>query len=433
MKLKLTRGGAFAVAALIAVWMAAGCSKQAPAGDSAAESVAPEFHCPMHPTYTSQRMGDCPICGMRLVPIKDGGVSTPLRGDAVPGRVAIMVPAEKRQLIGLATGVAERRALTETIRAVGVVAHDERRYFRVAPRFAGWVQSLSVNFIGQQVEKGGPLFTVYSPELFTAQNEYLAAWQNSRQLTNTVQVASTPAKSLLDSARRRLLLLQVSEEEVRKLEQTGEPSAELQVRSPASGHVVAKNAVEGQAFQAGETLYEIADLDHLWVLAYLFEYELGLIKPGQPATVTFQNLGNKTFETKVAFISPHIDPQTRRGEVRLEIQNEGQTVRPDMWGNVEFKIELGEVLAIPSSAVIDTGTRVIAFVDGKDQHLEPREVRLGSRTDEYVQVIKGVESGERVVSRALFLIDSESQLKAAIAGMAQPGASGTSAPAHGSH
>jgi Cu(I)/Ag(I) efflux system membrane fusion protein len=379
----------------------------------------------MHPTYTSDRAGDCPICGMRLVPIKDDGAAPSTAfGPVVPGRTAIVITPEKRQAIGVTFSTVEKRKLTQTLRLPGTVDHDETRSARISPRFGGWVRSLQVNFTGQEVTKGDPLFTVYSPELFASENEYLLAFQNNRRLTNS-PTAELGSHHLLESARRRLELLGIDEAEIRHIETTGRASEELQIHAPLSGHVTAKTAVAGKSFMSGETLYEIAELSHLWLRAFVFESELSRVRVGQEARVIFPYLAHQTVTSLVAFINPHIDPQTRRGEVRLELSNPDHTFRPDMWAEVEIDTESAELLSVPASAVIDTGTRYIAFVEGADNHLEPRELKLGARTDDYYEVLEGAKEGERVVSRALFLVDSESQLKAALAGM-DSGA----APAH---
>jgi Cu(I)/Ag(I) efflux system membrane fusion protein len=298
------------------------------------------------------------------------------------------------------------------------VEHNESTLTRIAPRFGGWVRQLYVNYTGQEVKQGQPLFTAYSPELFTTENEYVLAYQNVRRLTNSSSGEQQAARELVDSARRRLELLQLGEEEIRALEQRGTASDEVLFRAPTTGHVLSKTAVEGKSFMAGETMYEIGDLGQLWLRASVFEFELPYIQVGQKATVAFPYLGNREFESQVTFIYPHIDPQSRRAEIRLELANTNHLLRPDMWANVEIKAEMGEGLAIPASAVIDTGTRFLAFVDGPDQHLEPRELKLGARGEDYVQVLEGLTAGEKVVTRALFLVDSESQLKAAIAAMA---------------
>lgn len=403
----------FILLGAVAILAIMGCGKVG--HEPGTSASAAKYHCPMHPTYVSDRPGDCPICGMKLVSIGDdhGGATS----NSIPGRVSISLSPEKRQLIGLTTSLVERRNLARTLRNVGSVAHDETRFARIAPRFGGWVRSLQVNYTGQRVEQGQPLFTVYSPELFTAENDYLLALRNYRSLTNGPAAQNDSAKHLLDSARRRLELQQVGNEEIRALDAGGKPNDGLQIRSPLSGHVITKNALEGQAFAAGETLYEIADLMRLWVRASVNEYDLPQIKLGQTARVIFPNLNNREFDTTVAFIYPHVDPQTRRAEVRLELDNPRHELKPDMWANVEIEVDLGEVLAVPASALIDTGTRYVAFVEGENHHLEPRDVKIGAKTDDYWEVVDGLKAGEKVVNRALFLVDSESQLKAAISGM----------------
>lgn len=469
---------ALTIAGLLAI--AAGCSRSGGGHEVHGDARAkPQYHCPMHPTYVSSRPGDCPICNMKLVPIKEDKMApaktSPTRhyqpkvGDyfctmqcpgsitnqpgtcpecgmklvlmdeeqaremaaqeepvvhvkPVPGRISISLSADKRQMIGLTLAPVEKRHLTNHVRATAVVMHDETRYARIAPRFGGWVRKLHVNFTGAHVQKGQPLFAVYSPELFSTENEYLIAWRGLQQLRPDAPADQRQsAINLLNSVRRRLELWEIGTDEIRALEQRGTPSDELLFRAPFSGHVVAKTAVEGKAFMAGESLYEIADLSHLWIDAWIFESDLALMQTGLTAKVTFPYLANKTFTAPITFIYPHIDPQTRRARVRLELDNPEGLLRPDMWASVEVHIPLGEKLLIPTSAVIDTGLRFVAFVDGEDEHLQPRELKVGFKTDDYYEVLEGVKEGEKVVTRALFLVDSESQLKAAIAGMGAAG------------
>ena len=420
----------FTLAALLA--LVAGCSR-APdthnhadaTAPAAAETpaAAPKYHCPMHPTYVSDRPGDCPICGMSLMPIKTVTQPADAHGHAaVPGRAAIELGADKRQLIGLTLVPVERRALDQTVRAVAVVAHDETRTSRIAPRFGGWVRQLHVAFTGAAVAQGAPLLTVYSPEVYAAQNDYLVAWRALRQLpADAPAVRRSAAAALLDAARARLELWELDTAELRALEERDAPNAELLIRSPRDGHVLTKQAVEGKAFMAGDTLYEIADLSHLWLQARVAEADLPLLAVGQEALVTFASPALPAFTAPVTFIDPHIDPVTRRGTVRLETDNPEHRLRPDLWAEVEIEIPLGEKLVVPAAAVIDTGKRHIAFVAGADDRLEPRVVKLGARTSEFLEVRDGLAAGERVVSRALFLVDSESQLQAALAGMGAAG------------
>lgn len=399
----------------------AGCGKKESATASAGGA---KYFCPMHPTYTSDRPGDCPICNMKLVPVKSPDAMkahTEGAGGSIPGRVSIDITPEKQQMIGVQTSTAETRELSGTIHATAVVQHDERRLTRITPRFAGWLRDLKVNYTGQVVEKGQPLFTVYSPELFSTEREYLLALQQTQKLKDASVDVKQSAERLLEAARKRLELWQISPADIQAIADRGTPADELVFRSPVGGHVISKTAVEGKSFMTGETLYEIADLGHLWVRASIFESDLAEINVGQKARVVFPQLGDKSIESTVSFIYPHIDPQTRRGEIRIEIENPDLVFKPDMWVEVQVEVTQPIALVIPASAVIDTGVRHVAFVDKGEGKFEPREVKIGAKTDEYYQVLSGVEPGERVVTRALFLVDSESQLKAAISGMSTSG------------
>jgi RND family efflux transporter MFP subunit len=470
------------MSALLAVGGAglAGCNRSGDGHEGHSGAQAKQrYHCPMHPTYVVDKPGDCPICGMKLVPIKGdkaaakpaaaatddkfpqvkvGQYYCPMGAEhvqdqpgkcpkcgmnlvekkeapagheghtasaaeaSVPGRISISLSPDKRQMIGLTLAKVEKRDLMQTVRTTAVVMHDETRYARIAPRFSGWVRKLHVNFTGAPVVKGQPLFTAYSPELFSTENEYLIAWRSLRQLKADASADQrNSATNLLNSARRRLELWEIGEAEIRALEQRGTPGDEMLFRAPFAGHVVAKMAVEGKAFMAGESLYEVADLSHLWLDAWVFESDMPLMKLGLQATIMFSSLGNKTFTAPITFLYPHIEPQTRRGRVRLELGNPDHLLRPDMWASVAIQVRLGPKVLIPASAVIDTGLRFVAFVDGEDEHLQPRELKVGAKTDDYYEVLHGVKEGEKVVTRALFLVDSESQLKAAIAGMGEAG------------
>lgn len=380
---------------------------------------ATKYHCPMHPNYISDKPGDCPICGMKLVPIE---TSAHAGHTDVPGRVTILVSPDRQQQIGVTTAIVQRRELARTIRTAAVVEHDETRVAKIAPRFGGWARELYVNYVGQHVEKGEPLLTIYSPELLSTENEYLLALRQAEKLKDSPMAESrASAQRLVEASRRRLELWQIGDEEIRAIEKRGTASDELLLRVPFMGHVVTKNVVSGKAFMAGETLYEVADLSHVWLRAFVYENDLSLIKAGQRARAIFPNLQDRQFDTEVTFIYPHIDPTTRRAELRLELDNPGHVLRPDMWGDVEIQVDAGELLTVPASAILDTGERYIAFVDKGSGQLEPREVKIGFKGEDYYEVREGVSEGERVVTRALFLVDSESQLKAAIAGMGMAG------------
>ena len=285
------------------------------------------------------------------------------------------------------------------------MTHDETRYARIALRFGGWVRKLHVNFTGAPVQKGQPLFTVYSPELFASENEYLIAWRGLQALTaDASEEQRRIGAESLSASRRRLELGEIGDDEIRALEQRRAPSDQVLFRSPVEGYVVAeKSAVEGRFFMAGESLFEVADLSHLWIDAWIFESDMPVMKPGLQGTITFPSLGNRSFTTPITFLYPQIDSQTRRGRVRLELDNPDRLLRPDLWASVDFQVPLGEKVLIPASAVMDTGRRFLAFVDGQDGHLEPRELKVGIRTDDDYEVLAGVKEGENVVTRALFL------------------------------
>lgn len=410
------RAGRLLLTALTALLaLSPGCSPNAPTPEGAA-GKAVRYHCPMHPSYVSDRAGDCPICNMKLVPIGDTAApATPGASNAPADRVAIHVSPEKQQRIGLQTARVEARELTDTVYAAGVIQHDETTLTRIAPRVGGWIVKLHVSFVGQAVEAGQPLLTVYSPDLRVAEQEYLLARQ-----ANPTQHSTEPggaAQRLVETARQRLLLAGVGDEEIAALEQRGTASDELLLRAPVSGHVIAKTAVEGRSFMPGESLFEIGQLSRLWVRATVSEGDLARLRLGQKARVILTHPERRALKTTVAFISPHLDATTRRGEVRLEIENPDHLLRPDMWVSVEMDLDLGTTRVVPASAVLDTGTRTLVFVKTPEDHLEPREVRIGARTDDWWAVPEGLAEGELVVTRALFLIDSESQLKAVVAAM----------------
>ncbi|MSR64486.1 MAG: efflux RND transporter periplasmic adaptor subunit [Verrucomicrobiae bacterium] len=409
------------VAAVGALLIVAGCSKK--------ESVDPNmqiqkqgyyYTCSMHPQLREPKPGPCPICQMPLVKetLQKTGSATNAMSHAEFAPGTVMISPEKQQMIGVKTDEVRRQKIAHTIRATGTFEHDETKMAKIAPRFSGWVRELFVNYEGQHVEKGDPLLKVYSPDLVATENEYLIALRQVQQLKDSPSADSREsAKKLLESTRRRLELWEIGDEEIRALEERGKASDELTLRSPVSGHVTMKEAVQGKAFNAGETLYEIADLTHLWMHVFVYEADMPLIKIGQPARVVLPYRGNEIHESKVAFIYPHIEATTRRGELRLEVDNPKHELHPDMWANVEIATDTAEQLVVPSSAVIDTGERFVAFVDRGEGMLEPRVLKIGKRTDDFYEVLDGVKEGEKVVTRALFLVDSESQLKGAIAGM----------------
>lgn len=388
----------------------------APAAGAAASAAKVEYHCPMHPTYVSDRPGDCPICGMSLVKIDDaksGGehAVTGAAAPAVPGRMPVFVSPERQQQIGVTTALVEKRRLDRSIRTVARVAYAEPRLSWVNTKINGWIEKLHVNTTGQFVKKGEPLLEIYSPELVAAQEEYLIALRAKQQ------VGGDDGASLLAAARRRLQLWDLTDKQIAELEKSGKARRTLTIASPVDGCVVEKMALQGKAVMPGENLYRVADLATVWLLADVYEYELPSVKPGQDAAVTLAYLPGEKFAARVSYIYPYLEGQTRTVKVRLEAPNPALKLKPDMWANVELQVESAEVLVAPADAVLDTGGRYVAFVSKGDGHLDPRELKIGRRNDDYFEITRGVAAGEKVVTRALFLLDSESQLKAAIAGM----------------
>lgn len=322
------------------------------------------------------------------------------------------------QSIGVRFGVAERRSLERTIRTVGRVDIDERRLAHVNIKIEGWIDELYVNYTGEQVTQGQLLFTVYSPDLVATQQEYLLALRSQRTLGRSeFPEVAAGAQSLLEVTRQRLQLWDVPEHQIRDLERTGTVLRTLHIHSPITGTVINKTALRGMHVQPGDELYTIADLSHLWILADIYEYELPLIEVGQAATVTLSYAPGTVLEGRVEFIYPTVDPQTRTARVRFGFGNPGERLKPGMYANVGLHIPLGTRLVIPREAVLDSGERQIIFIHHGGGTLEWRTVKLGVRAENWVEVLEGVQEGDRVVTSANFLIDSESRLKAAVGGM----------------
>jgi RND family efflux transporter MFP subunit len=389
------------------------------AGHEGHQATAPgekttRYHCPMHPSYVSDKPGECPICGMALVPLEEEQITV-----AVPGLAEVKISPERQQLIGVRAGSVERRPLDQTIRTVGKVDYDERRVAHIHTRIDGWIKEIFVNYTGQLVKLHQPLFTLYSPELVATQEEYLLALKAQRRLgDNPFQDVAAGAGSLLEAARRRLLLWEVSDAQIAELERTGKPLLEVTILSHSEGFVVEKKALEGMRVEGGEDLYVLADLADVWVYADLYEYELPLVQVGQRAKVSLSYYPGEEFRGEVVYIYPYLDSQTRTARVRIEFPNPGWKLKPGMFANVEIQTDRGEGLVVPGSAVLDSGTRKIVFVDKGEGRFEPREVELGGRAGDGFEVLSGLEEGEQVITSANFLIDSESQIKAALGAMA---------------
>jgi Cu(I)/Ag(I) efflux system membrane fusion protein len=339
----------------------------------------------------------------------------------------VRISTEKVQKLGVRTELASLRALDRIARAAGRIEPDERRTYAISPKFEGWVERLHVNVTGQPVGKGQPLFEVYSPELVSVQREYAIAAQGVESLKEAGGEAQASMRQLADSSLMRLKNWDISEEQVKALARSGEMKRTLTFRSPVAGIVTEKKALQGMRFMPGEVLYQVADLSAVWVVADVFEQDIGLLKVGAGATVKINAYPDKVFKGVITYVYPTLKAETRTIPVRVELANPGQLLKPGMFAQVELAVAAkGPVVTVPVSAVIDSGMRRIVLVQAGEGRFEPREVKLGARSDTYVEVMEGVRDGEPVVVAANFLIDAESNLKAALGGLsagASPAAS----------
>jgi RND family efflux transporter MFP subunit len=344
--------------------------------------------------------------------------------DAIPSEptlVPITLTPQRIQSIGVKTGAVEYRDVHDEIRTTGNVEADETRLAEVQVRFAGWIQKVYADATFKQVRKGQPLLTIYSPELVRTENEYLLAKQNRELLAqSTVPGVASGAGTLLSSAIERLKQWGIAEREIEDLEETGQIKRELEVDAPASGFIIERNALPNMYVQPGTKLYSLADLSSVWVYAQLFQTDIGRIKTGDSAVITVDSYPGRAFLGRVSFIWPQLDETTRTAKVRLEIPNADMKLSLGMFVNVKLDSPLGRQLVIPASGVYQSGTRQIAFLDHGDGHYEPREIEAGARAGDDFLVTKGLKAGDRIVTSANFLMDSESQLQAAMGSFAPP-------------
>ncbi|HTP30081.1 MAG TPA: efflux RND transporter periplasmic adaptor subunit [Anaeromyxobacteraceae bacterium] len=423
------------------------------------EEAAERYTCPMHPTIVMNHPGDCPICGMTLVKVggAEGGSTaegrkeerrvafyrspmdprqtspTPRKDDmgmdyvavyqdelhvgaAVEGLAPVSIDPRRQQLIGLRTAEATAGPVSASWRTVGKVAVDETQVHHVNIKVGGFVERVYVDYVGKTVRLGEPLFTVYSPDLVSVQEEYLLALR-TREMLEGGGVAKDAGNDLVTSARERLRLWDIPESEIERLERTKQPTKALTFHSPMSGIVTKKDVVMGHRLNEGDMPYEITDLSRVWVLADAYELDLSRIHLGMPAKLALGAFPNRVFTGRVVFIDPILDPKTRTAKVRLEFANPKGELKPEMFGEVTLESPPHEGLRIPADAVIDSGTRKVVFVSLGEGRFQPREVRVGATSGDTVEVLSGLRAGEEVVTRANFLIDSESQLRASLAAM----------------
>ena len=351
--------------------------------------------------------------GMDMVPVYEGDEETS----------AITVDPSTVQKMGVRTAIVTKGPVRRVIRTVGAIDYNETALADVTTKFRGWIEKLYVDSTGKQVHKGETLFEIYSPELYSAQNEYVLALNQAG------------GSGLKASARQKLKLFDVSEDQIAELEKTRQPQRTLRVNAPIDGIVVEKMAVQGQMVEAGMKLYRLADLGIVWVQSQIYEQDLALLKLGQEAEVSLSYLPDRKFRGRVTYIYPTVDEKTRTARVRMEFHNPGLFLKPGMFATVELNAEIEpSALLVPDSAVLRSGEKNTVFVALGDGHFEPREVTLGPRAENNTyEVLSGLKEGERVVTSGQFMLDSESQLREAIQKMLNPHASPTPAQDHAAH
>jgi len=338
----------------------------------------------------------------------------PVEARAQEETSAVEISPEKQQLIGVKVIEVTAKPMKKVIRTVGRIDYDERKLRTVNTKVEGWIEKLHVDYVGKFVREGEPLAEIYSPELYATQQEFinLLKWQKEKKDGDSPASAiSKDVNALAAAARQRLRLWDIPEDQIRKIEEAGEPVRTLTILSPVTGYVIQKMALQGMRVMAGEKLFDVADLSTLWVMADIYEYELPLIRVGEHATISLSYFPGKEFSSRIDYVYPTLAGDTRTGRVRFTIPNPEGRLKPQMFTNVEMKIDLGKRLAVPDDAVIDTGTRQIVYVDRGEGYFEPRQVALGLRAEGMREVLRGLKAGDRIAASASFLIDSEAQIK----------------------
>ena len=367
----------------------------------------------MNPTFQSPKPGTA-TDGMPLVPKyadEDAGTDNMPVG-------TVKISDRKQQLIGVETGTVERQRLTRTIRAVGQLTADETKLAHVHLKVNGWIEQIYVDYIGQLVKKGQPLFTIYSPDLVATEQEYLIARRGKQYLGNSpFPDAAQGSESLLQSARERLRLWDISDDQIKKLDETGEVTRTLTFYSPVTGFVLDRKAFPQTSVTPDMELYTVADLSTIWGTAEIYEYEVPYVRVGQRAQMELSYFPGKAYNGRVTYIYPTVDPQTRTVKVRLEFPNPNFELKPQMFSDVMLKIDYGDQIVVPQDAVLDSGERQTVFVALPNGYFEPREIKLGAKLEDKVIVLSGLKVGETIVTSGNFLIDSESRLKSAMGGM----------------
>jgi len=420
-----------------------------------------KYTCGMHPMVIVDEPGSCPICGMDLIPLKSGtgggeastkpagerkikywqapmdptyirnepGKSPmgmdliPVYEDEVAGGSAISIDPVTAQNMGVRIAPVERRDLSRTIRTVGLVGYEEPKQFSINSKIDGWVEKLYVNETGQFVKQDKPLLEIYSPDLVSAQEEFLLALGNSAALADSpFPSIAIGAKRLLDASRRRLKLWDISDAQIARLEKTGEVKRTLTLFAPYDGIVNMKMVKEGQFIKRGMELLQLSDISRVWVYADIYEYELPWVKVGQQAEIVLPFVGGKTVTGKISYLYPYVEPKTRTVKARIQLDNPDFELKPDMYVNIRLATQpVKQALSVPAEAVIHSGEKKLVFVALGEGKFEPRPVKTGVQDEDgHLQIVQGLLDGDRVVTSAQFMLDSESQLREAIAKMLEP-------------
>jgi Cu(I)/Ag(I) efflux system membrane fusion protein len=423
----MNRGSGLVPALIVAIALI-GCGEKQPAAENGQAGHShgaggpgeknQRYQCSMHPNIVSDKPGTCPICGMDLQPVNT------VQAKGITGRAAVQLTEQQRQLINIRTTPVKQEEVSRTVRTVGTVAYDQSKVAEITSRVTGWVEKLYVDKPGEQVEQGQPLMELYSPDLYSAAQDYLLASRAAKSAGRSgsgryARSRSSGAEALLDSARKRLELFGITPAQIDKIEQAQSAKTAIPITTPISGTVVEKNVVQGQMIQPNTALYRIADLSQVWIEAEIYESELPLVQVGQEVKVTLPSYPDRSFTGKVDFIYPYLQGRTRTAKARVVLDNPEGILKPDMYANVEVEAGLGQELVIPASAVFDTGKRQYVFIQQEKGLFVPKEIELGPRVGDEVVVRAGLQPNQEGVVNGTFLLDSESQLKAAATGGAE--------------
>lgn len=385
------------------------------------------YYCPMHKDYVSDKPGNCPICEMKLVkkgsenqPIEQPNQENTFQTSTTGGNV--FISPERQQLLGVRSAPAEFKTLSRQIRTVGKIAYDETRITHLHTKFNGWIEHVYADFVGEPVKQGEPLFTIYSPELVSTQEEYLLALRSKEKLGNSsYEWISKGTNTLADSARERLKLWGITDAEIDQVEKTGKAQRTMTIYSPTNGIVTQRAAYHHGTYITPEMdLYTIVDISTVWLVADIYEKDLPFIKTGQQVSIEFPYNNAKKIDSRIEFFYPYLDPATRTGQIRIQLKNPNYQLKLDQFVNVFIKTEEQKTLVVPADSVLNTGEQQYVFVDLGNGYFDPREVRTGIQSPDGIAIEEGLNDGERVVTSANFLLDSEARLHGVLENMGKP-------------